>query len=572
MTTAPTASPTRKTLKKAQTGIHGFDDVTGGGLPQGRPTLICGYAGCGKTLFAMEFLVRGATQFAEPGVFISFEESESDLIENVASIGFDLEELARTNLIRLDQITIHRSEMNESGEYDLEALFIRIGHAIDSIGAKRIVLDTLETLFSGFSNDAILRSELQRLFRWLKDRGVTAIITAERGEDSLTRQGLEEYVSDCVVLLDHRVIDQVSTRRLRIVKFRGSVHGTNEYPFLIDEDGISVMPLSSTCLDYGTSNERVSTGVQALDEMLGGKGLFRGTSVLLSGTAGTGKTSLASHFAYAASASEKCVYFAFEESPTQIVRNMGSIGLDLTPRLNTGQLEIVSARPSHYGLEMHLATMLKKIDGCKPHSIVLDPLSTFVAAGSVSDAQAMLIRLVDILKGRGITSLFTSVSHSGESVETTELGLSSLMDTWLLVKQEESDGERNRLLYVLKSRGMAHSNQVREFLITSQGIQLREVYLGPQGVLTGTARIALESRELTEAALNHEEALREKTLADVRRKIVEAQIAALQAELEAGNIESERRGQGLERSRVQDVEARESRARSRGYALNGLPK
>ncbi len=402
--------------------------------------------------------------------------------------------------------------MNEAGEFDLEALFIRIGHAIDSIGAKRIVLDTLETLFGGFSNDAILRSELQRLFRWLKDRGVTAIITAERGSGSLTRQGLEEYVSDCVIVLDHRVNDQVSTRRLRIVKYRGSVHGTNEYPFLIDEDGITVMPLSSMSLDYKTSDERVSTGVHGLDDMLGGKGLFRGSNVLLTGTAGTGKTSLAAHFAFAASAEEKCVYFAFEESPPQIVRNMRSIGLDLTPRLASGRLELVAARPSHYGLEMHLATMLKKIDAFGPQSIVLDPLTSFVTAGSVSDAQAMLVRLVDILKGRGITSYFTSVTHGGTALEANDVEVSSIMDTWLLVRQEEADGERNRLLYVLKSRGMAHSNQVREFLITSEGIRLREVYLGPQGVLTGTARIALESRERDEAAFTHEEAIRNRLL------------------------------------------------------------
>ena len=559
----------RPSLSKSQTGVAGFDDITGGGLPKGRPSLVCGFAGCGKTLFAMEFLVRGATQFGEPGVFVAFEESESDLVENVASLGFDLSELVRADLIRLDQITIDHSEVSQSGEYDLEALFVRLGYAIDSIGAKRVVLDTLEALFGGFTDGAILRRELQRLFRWLKDRGITAIVTAERGTGSLTRQGLEEYVSDCVILLDHRVIDQVSTRRLRIVKYRGSVHGTNEYPFLIDEDGITVMPLSSIGLDHATSNERVPTGVQALDEMLSGRGLFRGSSVLLTGTTGTGKTSLAAHFAFASSASEKCVYFAFEESPTQIVCNMRSIGLDLRPQLENGQLEIVSARPSHYGLEMHLATIIKKIDRFAPQSIVLDPLTSLVNAGSFSDAQAMLIRLVDILKGRGITSFFTSVSQGGTALEATEVGMSSLMDTWLLVRQEEADGERNRLLYVLKSRGMAHSNQVREFLIRSDGIHLREVYLGPQGVLTGTARIALEGRERTELAQKVEEALREQTLSNVRKKIVEAQIAALQAELLAGNVESERRAKDIEHSRAQDEESRELMARSRGHLVNG---
>ena len=559
----------RPSLCKAKTGIPGFDDLTGGGLPTGRPSLVCGFAGCGKTLFAMEFLVRGALEFGEPGVFIAFEESEKDLVDNVASLGFDLADLIQNNLIQLDQVTVDRAEINASGEYDLEALFVRIGYAIDSIGAKRIVLDTLEILFGGLGDDALLRNELQRLFRWLKDRGITAIITAERGDGSLTRQGLEEYVSDCVILLDHRVIDQVSTRRLRIVKYRGSAHGTNEYPFLIDEDGITVMPLSSTCLDYGTSDERVSSGVQGLDDMMGGLGLFRGSSVLLSGTAGTGKTSLAAHFAFAASMNENCVYFAFEESPRQIVRNMRSIGQEME---REAVVVVIAARPSHYGLELHLSTILKKIDRFQPQSIVLDPLTSLVSAGSIADAQAMLVRLVDILKGRAITALFTSVTRGGKSIEATEIEISSLMDTWLLVRQEEADGERNRLLYVLKSRGMPHSNQVREFLITSQGIHLREVYLGPQGVLTGTARIALESREHTEIAFIQEESQREKRLADVRRKIVEAQIAALQAELLAGNIESERRGKGIERSRILDVEARESRAKSRGYSLKGDQK
>jgi len=555
----------KRTLKKSLTGIDGFDEVTGGGLPKGRPTLVCGSAGCGKTLFAMEFLVRGAIEFGEPGVFVAFEETEDDLVENVASLGFNLDDLVEKKLLQIDHISIDRSEMSESGEYDLEGLFVRLGFAIDSIGAKRIVLDTLETLFGGLPNEGILRAELRRLFYWLKEKGVTAVITAERGDGSFTRQGLEEYISDCVILLDHRVNDQVSTRRLRIVKYRGSLHGTNEYPFLIDEDGIMVMPLSSTSLDHESFTERVPTGIEALDQMLGGKGLFKGSSVLLSGTSGTGKSSLAAHFANATcDRGDQCLYFAFEESPKQIVRNMTSIGLDLSAHLDTGKLRIVSARPSHYGLEMHLATMLKAIERYEPQCVVIDPISTFVAAGSATDAQAMLIRLVDVLKAGGITACFTSLIHGGDSFKGAEVGMSSLMDTWLLVRDEEADGERNRLLYVLKSRGMAHSNQVREFLITSEGIQLRHVYLGAKGMLTGTARWVLEEKDRAESADRAEEAERSSLLSDRRATVIEAQIAALQAELAAEKIEHQRQRQKTKVSIDQFRDAREQMARSRG--------
>src|SRR4051812_23347799 len=319
-------------LRKARTGIEGFDEVTGGGLPAGRPAVICGSAGCGKTLFAMEFLVRGAIDFGEPGVFVAFEETEDDLIKNVRSLGFDLNDLVEKQLLAIDHIRIERSEIEEAGEFDLEGLFVRLGLAIDSIGAKRVVLDTLEALFSGFTNHAILRAELRRLFLWLKERGVTAVITAERGEGQLTRQGMEEYVSDCVILLDHRVSDQLSTRRLRIVKYRGSSHGTNEYPFLIDSDGISVIPITSLKLEFSAPNEFVSTGSAGIDAMLGGKGVYRNSTVLVSGTTGSGKSSIAAHFVSAACArGERCLYFAFEESPGQILRNMRSIGIDLEP-------------------------------------------------------------------------------------------------------------------------------------------------------------------------------------------------------------------------------------------------
>ena len=462
-------------LPKVPTGIDGLDQVTGGGLPKGRPTLVCGSAGCGKTLMAMEFLVRGATQFGEPGAFITFEESPEELAANVRSLGFDLDRLVAEEKIAVDFVRIEAAEIVENGAYDLEGLFLRLGFAIDSVGAKRVVLDTIESLFSGFSNEAVLRSELRRLFRWLKDKGVTAVITAERGEGTLTRQGLEEYVSDCVILLDHRVNEQVSTRRLRIVKYRGTSHGTNEYPFLIDEKGMSVLPLTSLGLEHAASNERVSTGIAKLDAMLGGKGFYRGSSILVSGTAGTGKTSLAAHFAAAACArGERVLYLAFEESPSQLYRNMRSIGIDLEPHAKKGTLRTHASRPTLLGLEAHLVQIHKMIAEFDPQVVILDPISNLMSAGTSMDASAMLLRLIDVLKSRNITAFFTHLNSAGDAVETTDVGVSSLIDTWILMRHIEIDGTRDRGLCVLKSRGMKHSNQVHEFLLTDRGIELRE--------------------------------------------------------------------------------------------------
>jgi circadian clock protein KaiC len=461
------------TLAKAATGIKGLDEVTQGGLPKGRPTLVCGSPGCGKTLLAIEFLVRGATEFGEPGVFMAFEETAAELAANVRSLGFDLDELIERNQLALDYVHVERSEIEETGEYDLEGLFVRLGHAIDSLGAKRVVLDTIEVLFSGLSDTTVLRAEIRRLFRWLKEKGVTAIVTGERGDGTLTRHGLEEYVSDCVILLDHRVTEQVSTRRLRIVKYRGSTHGTNEFPFLIDENGISVVPITSAGMDHPASDERISTGVPQLDEMLGGHGFFRGSSVLISGTAGTGKTSIAAHFASACcQRGDSCVFFSFEESQNQLVRNLRSIGLDLARWIDKGLLHVHSARPTRYGIEMHLALMHKLIGELRPKVVVVDPISNFITAGSTTEASAMLVRLVDILKSEGITSLFTNLAHGGGHVENTDMGISSIIDTWLILRDEEQQSERHGTICVLKSRGMAHSKQVRVLRLTSQGIEL----------------------------------------------------------------------------------------------------
>ena len=466
-------------LAKTASGITGLDEITHGGLPRGRPTLLCGAAGCGKTLFSMEFLVRGATEFGEPGVFMAFEETGEELAENVRSLGFDLDRLVAEKKIAVDYVHIERSEIEETGEFDLEGLFLRLGMAIDEVGAKRVVLDTIENLFGGFSNTLILRSELRRLFRWLKDRGVTAIITAERGGGTLTRNGIEEYVSDCVILLDHRVTDQVSTRRLRIVKYRGSTHGTNEYPFLIDEHGISVLPLTSLRLGHPASAERVPSGVPALDEMLGGAGYYRGSSILVSGTAGTGKTSLASHFAVASCArGERCLYLAFEESPQQLARNMRSIGIDLEPCVKKGLLRIEASRPSLHGLEMHLVRVHKLVSEFKPAAVVMDPISNLVTAGTRLDTEAMLLRLIDFLKSSGITALFTHLTGGDGAREGTDVGVSSIIDTWILLRDMELAGERKRGLYILKSRGMKHSNQIRAFLITPRGIDLKPMQAG----------------------------------------------------------------------------------------------
>lgn len=517
-------------LLKSPTGIPGLDQITEGGFPSGRPTLICGSAGCGKTLMSMEFLVNGAMKYNEPGVYFAFEETPKELAENVRSLGFDLNDLERKKKLYLEHVRVDVGDMEETGQYDLEALFIRLGLAIDTIGAKRVVLDTLETLFGGLENQAILRAELQRLFRWLKDREVTAVITGERGDGTLTRQGLEEYVSDCVIVLDHRVVDQISTRRLRVVKYRGSTHGTNEYPFLIDERGIEVLPVTSLRLEHHASSERISTGIQELDAMLGG-GLYRGSTVLISGTAGTGKTSLSGHLAHAsANAGERCLYFAFEESPAQIMRNMRSIGIDLEPLVKKDLLRFVASRPALHGLESHLVTLHKHVRSFEPQLVIIDPISDMTAVGSERDAKTMVTRLIDFLKTQQITAVLTNLHRGDEALERTDIGISSIVDTWMLLRDIESDGERNRGMYILKSRGMAHSNQIREFLLTSNGIHLREPYIGPGGVLTGSARLRQEARDRDASAIRKQEADARRRVLERKRSTVAAQIESLQAE------------------------------------------
>ncbi len=522
------------TLPKCRTGIKGLDEITGGGLPQGRSTLVCGSAGCGKTVLGMEFLVRGATEWDEPGVFMSFEETENDLMQNFRPFGFDLPSLIERKKIAFDYVFVDRGEIQETGEYDLEGLFIRLALAIDQVGAKRVVLDTIESLFSGFTNDGILRAELRRLFSWLKEKGVTALITAEQGRETLTRHGLEEYVADCVIALDHRVIDQISTRRLRVVKYRGSVHGADEHPFLIHANGFSLLPITSLNLDHTAPIDRVSTGIERLDTMLDGKGYYRGSSILVSGSAGTGKTSVGSHFVDSACRKgHRAVFLAFEESPSQIVRNMRSIGIDLAPWEQKGLLRFHAIRPTRYGLESHLARMHAVIDDFKPAVVVIDPVSNLVSIGSLSEVKIMLTRLMDFLKTHEITTLCTNLTAGGTSVQSSEIGLSSLMDTWILLRSLESDGERNRTMYIAKSRGIAHSDQVREFLLTDKGVELVDVYLGPAGVLTGAARAAREAHDNAQELARRQTLERKQRELERKRTLLQAQLATLQAQFEA---------------------------------------
>ena len=528
-------------VEKVPTGISGLDEITGGGLPKGRPTLVCGSAGSGKTMLGIEFLVRGAVNYDEPGVFLAFEETEGELARNVATLGFDLRRLITRKKLIVDYVRVERHEIEETGEYDLEGLFIRIGAAIDSIHATRIVLDTIEVLFAGLTNHAIVRAELRRLFRWLKDKGMTAIVTGERGQETLTRFGLEEYVADCVIALDNRIAGQIATRRLRVMKYRGSSHGGNEYPFLITDRGLSVLPITSLGLNHEALTKKISSGVPRLDTLLGGQGYYRGSSVLISGGPGTGKSTLAASFAAAlCQRGERCLYLAFEESPSQILRNMHSIGVHLEHFEKNGLLRFHAVRPTCQGLESHLAVVHDLVTDFKPSAVIADPVTNLTSVGGVTEVKSMLARLIDFLKFQQVTLLATSLTAGGDSEEQSEIGISSLMDTWILVRNLESNGERNRGLYILKSRGMAHSNQVREFVLSSKGVQLVDVYTGQGTVLTGSARLAQMAREDAEETVHQQEIESQRAVVEQRRAAAEAQIAALQVQIRAAEDELKR--------------------------------
>jgi len=467
-------------LKKTPTGIEGLDEITEGGFPAGRPILICGSAGCGKSLMAIQFLVKGITDYNEPGVLMTFEESATDIAQNVHSMGFDLPGLVDQKKLKIDYVRIERSEIEETGEYDLEGLFVRLNYAIDSIGAKRVVLDTIESLFAGMENMTLLRSEIRRLFQWLKQKGVTAVITGERGDNTLTRQGLEEYISDCVILLDFRVIEQIATRRLRIVKYRGSIHGTNEYPFLIDETGITVLPITSLKLDHKSTTEVISTGLPALDDLFHAGGLYRGNTMLITGSAGTAKTTIAAYFALGSCLrNERVLFFSFEESPDQLLRNMTSVGINLKPYIKSGLLHIQSSRPSLHGLEMHLLSLHKYIREFDPSTVIIDPISSLISVGSSTEVKAMLVRLIDMLKTKQITALFTSLTRNRKGeLNTTEEAVSSLADTWIKLANEVMGHTVVRSMMIVKSRGMGHSGALLDFVMTKKGLIIQHENAG----------------------------------------------------------------------------------------------
>ncbi len=554
--------PQLTSLPKSPTGIKGLDEISGGGLPTGRTTIVCGGPGCGKTMLGMEFLIRGAQEFDEPGVLVAFEETPQEMERNVASLGFQLKSLVDRKKLYLDYVFVEPSEIQETGDYDLEGLFIRLQLAVDSIGAKRIFLDTLEALFSSFSNEGVLRAELRRLFRWLKDRNLTTVITAEKGEKTLTRHGLEEYVSDCVILLDHRVREQISTRRLRIVKYRGTAHGADEYPFLIDNQGLSVLPVTSLEMQHRVSNDRIPTGIADLDEMLGGKGFYQGSSILISGTAGSGKTTMAASFVDAACRrGERCLFVGFEESMHQVARNMSSVGLNLSQWTENGLLVHEAWRPSEYGIEMHLLRIHKLIDSVKPNHVVIDPVTNLITGSAQKEVYSMLVRLMDYLKGRKITSVFTNLTANGDELEHTNLGISSLTDTWILCRDQELNGERNRCVYILKSRGMKHSNQIREFVMSREGIRLVPPYIGAGVVLTGSSRVAQEAKEKADALLRSQEITQKQEALDRKRAALEAQIKVMNMDFAAEELELERTIQE-EQSREEQLEL-EQRAMNR---------
>jgi circadian clock protein KaiC len=551
-------------LQKTPTGITGLDEIIEGGLPKGRTTLVCGGPGCGKTLLGVEFIVHGIQEYGEPGVIVAFEETDEELAQNVASLGYNLQKLEKENKLFIDYIYLERSEIEETGAYDLDGLFVRIADAAERVGAKRILLDTIETLFAGLSNEAIIRAEIRRLFHWLKDKGLTAVVTGERGDGTLTRYGLEEYISDCVILLDHRVTDQIAIRRLRVVKYRGSAHRPDEFPFLIGEDGIWVMPLSSTKLDYPSQNVRVSSGIPALDEMLGGKGYFRGSSILITGDAGTGKSSMAATMVDSACRrGEKCLYFAFEEATSQIIRNMRSIHIDLDQWEKKGLLVFHASRPSYYSLEKHLLFVQKRVIEEKPSIVIFDPISNLASISNPREMRSMLVRVVDFLKNNQITTLFTSLTFVDHSGIESNVGVSSLMDTWITLRNLESNGERNRGLYVLKSRGMAHSSQIREFRLTNDGIQLLPVYIGSTGMLVGTARVEQEALDAIDVNQRDQEIQSKERALERKRQAIQAQMAALQIELELEEAEYQQYHNKYEQVEKDLKSMRESAAGSR---------
>jgi circadian clock protein KaiC len=531
-------------IKKCPTGISGLDSITGGGLPEGRPTLICGTAGSGKTMLATEFLVRGVLEFGEPGVLVAFEERASDLTANMASIGWDLTALQKEGKLAIESFGTRDTGLDEN-PLDLSHLFARLELAIDEVGAKRVVLDSLEVPLAGLKDQATIRSELHRLSSWIKEKGVTAVITGERGTEALTKNGIEEYVSDCVILLDNRVIEEISTRRLRIVKYRGSRHELNEFPFLISDDGVKALPMSNLGLNYQVNTERFLTGIDELDSMLG-DGIYQGNNILINGTAGTGKTTIGATMSEAScKRGERVLMLLFEESPDQLIRNMKSIGVDLGKWREKGVLRMDANRPSSRTPEHHLMSCLKAVLEFKPDLVVVDPISSMIESGTHGQSWAFMMRLVDLLKTHMVTSVFLDLSDE-DSETKTQAGVSSLMDTWIRLRAVERYGGRDPVLSLIKSRGTAHSRQDREFYFTPEGLKFIPPYIGPGGVVTGSARAAQEVLDKAERVKRTHELEGSRLALKMAKTQHEAQMNALKAEFEAKKIKLEREIRDME--------------------------
>ncbi|MBA3285861.1 MAG: circadian clock protein KaiC [Nitrosopumilus sp.] len=528
-----------KPLKKCPTGIIGLDEITFGGLPKNRCTLICGGAGSGKSIFGIEFVIRGAEFYKEPGLFVAFEENEEELNQNITSLGFNIKELIDSNLLVLDYVHIDRAEFKEIGSYNLDGLFIRLSDSIDRFKIKRVVLDTIEVLFGNFTNEIILRSELQRLFRWFKEKNVTVVVTAEQGVNTFSRYGLEEYVADCVILLDNRMHQQISTRRLRVAKYRGSSHGNNEYPFIINDSGISIIAITSIKLDYPVSNKHVSSGIKQLDTMFGDKGFYSGSSILVSGAAGNGKTSIAASFSNGTcELGKKCFYFTLDESVDQIIRNMNSIGIDLSQWINKDLLRFHAINPYTAGLEAHLADIQRLTNEFNPSVVIIDPIANLKILGPLNEVQGILSILVNFFKNKQITTMFTSLVPEEKFGYVVEEGISNLMDTWVFLQYIHGEGERNRGISILKSRGMSHSNQLREVILSDKGIHLQNVYIGQDKVLAGSARLVQATKLEIENSNRESELKHRERQIEITRKSLEAQISALHETLEDAKEEA----------------------------------
>ena len=515
------------------TGVKGLDDVLGGGIPQGHAMLLVGKPGTGKSILSMEYLLHGIELHKENGVYISFEESEKQIISNAASFGWKFEEMVKKNKLAISYIDMQPEQMRTVGDYDLSALILRVKGAIKKVNARRVVIDGINNLLSTFDDERIIRSDLLRLIREIKEVNATIFITGERGHDSWSKMGFEEYLADGLMHLDNRTDGNYQTREIQVVKCRGINHYTGKSPFIINSEGMSIRPLITADFDYKVLKSRVSTGIADIDNMLGGKGLYRGSTVYITGPSGAGKTSISSSFANGAcSRGERALFLAFEESSDQIIRNMKSIGLSLDKWVNEKLLYFYTARATTNSLEGHLDNIMTMVREVEPTCVVLDPISAFRPIANENETKLMLIRLNDYLRARKITTVFTALSSDGEYSEHADVQLSSIADTWIVVRIMDYKGERNNVMQLMKSRGMSHSRQMKEMYFTGNGLKLQNVYQGPEGVLTGAARIGQEKYEKLKEARNVIEIDKNRKKIERKKSLLEASIEALKHEYE----------------------------------------